>query len=74
MCWSNNHSLIYDGSSLRSPISYANDSLARGHWNARLYFGVDPLDGRHKWMLVAIEDIYTSQEITYQYGSFFPPP
>ena len=68
MCWSLNHNIVYDGSSLRSPISYANDSLATGHWNARLYFGVDPLDGRHKWMLVAIEDIYTSQEITYQYG------
>ena len=67
MCWSLNHNIVYDGSSLRSPISYANDSLATGHWNARLYFGVDPLDGRHKWMLVAIEDIYTSQEITYQY-------
>jgi hypothetical protein len=53
MCWSLNHNIEYDGSSLRNPISYANDSLATVHWNnARLYFGVDPLDGRHKWMLV----------------------
>jgi hypothetical protein len=58
MCWSLNHNIVYDGISLRNPISYANDSLARGHYNARLYDGADPLDSRMKWMLVAIEVIY----------------